>query len=54
MTETWTLAALWLGLALVIGLLSIRLRATSSLLEILAGRGRGARFGRHGRRPGVG
>ena len=45
MTETWTLAALWLGLALVTGLVSIWLRAASALLEILVGMGVGAVLG---------
>lgn len=45
MTETWALAALWLGLALIIGIASIWLRATSSLLEILVGMGVGAAIG---------
>lgn len=45
MTETWTLAALWLGLALLTGLASIWLRATSALLEIVVGMGVGAALG---------
>ena len=37
MTETWTLAALWLGLALVATLLSIWLRIATALSEIVVG-----------------
>ena len=37
MTETWTLAALWLGLALVATLLSIWLRFATALSEIVVG-----------------
>jgi glutathione-regulated potassium-efflux system ancillary protein KefC len=37
MTETWMLAALWLGLALVATLLSIRLRVATALSEIVVG-----------------
>ena len=37
MTEIWTLAALWLGLALVAALLSIWLRIATALSEILVG-----------------
>ncbi len=37
MTETWTLAALWLGLALIATLLSIRLRVATALSEIVVG-----------------
>ena len=37
MTETWTLAALWLGLALLASLLSIRLRIATALSEIVVG-----------------
>lgn len=37
MTETWTLAALWLGLALIATLLSIRLRMATALSEIVVG-----------------
>ena len=37
MTETWLLAALWLGLALVATLLSIWLRVATALSEIVVG-----------------
>ena len=37
MTEVWALAALWLGLALVATLLSIRLRVATALSEIVVG-----------------
>jgi glutathione-regulated potassium-efflux system ancillary protein KefC len=37
MTETWALAALWLGLALVATLVSIWLRVATALSEILVG-----------------
>lgn len=37
MTETWTLAALWLGLALAATLISIRLRVATALSEIVVG-----------------
>ena len=37
MTETWALAALWLGLALLAGLLSIWLRIATALSEIVIG-----------------
>jgi Kef-type K+ transport system membrane component KefB len=37
MTEIWTQAALWLGLALVATLVSIRLRIATALSEILVG-----------------
>lgn len=37
MTETWLLAAPWLGLALVATLLSIWLRAATALSEIVVG-----------------
>jgi len=37
MTEIWTLAALWLGLALVASLLSIWLRVSTALSEIVVG-----------------
>ena len=37
MTETWLLAALWLGLALVATLLSIWLRIATALSEIVVG-----------------
>ncbi|MGH8607175.1 MAG: universal stress protein [Gammaproteobacteria bacterium] len=37
MTEIWAVAALWLGLALVAALLSIRLRIATALSEILVG-----------------
>jgi glutathione-regulated potassium-efflux system ancillary protein KefC len=37
MTEIWTLAALWLGLALVATLLSIWLRIATALSEIVIG-----------------
>ena len=37
MTETWTLAALWLGLALFAGLASIWLRVATALSEIVVG-----------------
>ncbi len=37
MTETWLLAALWLGLALIATLLSIWLRVATALSEIVVG-----------------
>jgi len=37
MTETWTLAALWLGLALLATLISIALRLSTALSEIVVG-----------------
>jgi len=37
MTEVWTLAALWLGLALIATLLSIWLRVATALSEIVVG-----------------
>ena len=37
MTETWTLAALWLGLALIATLVSIWLRVATALSEIVIG-----------------
>ncbi len=37
MTQVWTLAALWLGLALVATLLSIWLRIATALSEIVVG-----------------
>lgn len=37
MTETWAVATLWLGLALVAALLSIRLRIATALSEITVG-----------------
>jgi glutathione-regulated potassium-efflux system ancillary protein KefC len=37
MTEIWTLAALWLGLALLATLLSIWLRIATALSEIVVG-----------------
>jgi Kef-type K+ transport system membrane component KefB len=45
MTETWTLAALWLGLALVAGLASIWLRVATALSEIVVGIVAGAVIG---------
>jgi glutathione-regulated potassium-efflux system ancillary protein KefC len=45
MTETWTLAALWLGLALVAGLVSIWLRIATALSEIVVGVVAGAALG---------
>ena len=45
MTETWTLAALWLGLALVAGLASIWLRVATALSEIVVGIAAGAALG---------
>jgi len=45
MTETWTLAALWLGLALVAGLASIWLRVATALSEIVVGILAGAALG---------
>jgi Kef-type K+ transport system membrane component KefB len=45
MTETWTLAALWLGLALVAGLASIWLRIATALSEIVVGVVAGAALG---------
>ena len=37
MTSIWALAALWLGLALIASLLSIRLRVSTALSEIIVG-----------------
>src|SRR5436189_5794394 len=37
MTETWALAALWLGLALIATLVSIWLRVATALSEIVVG-----------------
>ena len=37
MTGVWTLAALWLGLALIASLLSIWLRISTALSEIVVG-----------------
>lgn len=37
MSETWLLAALWLGLALIAALVSIRRRIATALSEILVG-----------------
>lgn len=37
MTETWMLAALWLGLALIAALLSVWLRIATALSEIVVG-----------------
>ncbi|HVS27554.1 MAG TPA: hypothetical protein VHE58_09730 [Burkholderiales bacterium] len=37
MTETWALAALWLGLALIAVLMSIWLRIATALSEIVVG-----------------
>jgi len=45
MTETWTLAALWLGLALLAGLASIWLRVATALSEIVVGIVAGAALG---------
>jgi len=45
MTETWALAALWLGLALVAGLVSIWLRIATALSEIVVGIVAGAAIG---------
>ncbi len=45
MTETWTLAALWLGLALLAGLASIWLRIATALSEIVLGIAAGAALG---------
>jgi Kef-type K+ transport system membrane component KefB len=45
MTETWALAALWLGLALVAGLFSIWLRVATALSEIMVGIAAGALLG---------
>jgi Kef-type K+ transport system membrane component KefB len=45
MTEIWTLAALWLGLALVAGLASIWLRVATALSEIVLGVVAGAVLG---------
>jgi glutathione-regulated potassium-efflux system ancillary protein KefC len=45
MTETWTLAALWLGLALFAGLASIWLRVATALSEIVVGVVAGAVLG---------
>ena len=45
MTETWALAALWLGLALFAGLVSIWLRIATALTEIVIGIVAGAAIG---------
>ena len=45
MTETWALAALWLGLALFAGLVSIWLRVATALSEIMVGIVAGAVLG---------
>lgn len=45
MTETWALAALWLGLALFAGLASIWLRVATALSEIVVGILAGAALG---------
>ncbi len=45
MTETWALAALWIGLALVAALLSIYLRIANALGEIVVGIIAGAMIG---------
>jgi len=45
MTETWALAAMWLGLALFAGLASIRLRVATALSEIVVGVVAGAVLG---------
>lgn len=45
MTETWALAALWLGLALLAGLASIWLRVATALSEIIVGIVAGAVIG---------
>jgi len=45
MTETWALAALWLGLALFAGLVSIWLRVATALSEIVVGVVAGAVLG---------
>ncbi len=37
MTSIWALAALWLGLALIASLLSIWLRVSTALSEIIVG-----------------
>ena len=37
MTDVWTLAALWLGLALIATLLAIWFRVSTALTEILVG-----------------
>ncbi len=37
MTDTWLIASLWLGLALVASLLSIWLRIATALSEIVVG-----------------
>src|SRR5258708_26344068 len=37
MTSVWALAALWLGLALIAGLISIWLRISTALSEIVVG-----------------
>jgi glutathione-regulated potassium-efflux system ancillary protein KefC len=45
MTEMWALAALWLGLALVAGLISIRLRIVGAMSEVMVGIAAGAILG---------
>ncbi len=37
MTGVWTLATLWLGLAIIAGLLSVWLRVSTALSEIVVG-----------------
>src|SRR3990167_7743002 len=41
MTNVWTLAALWFGLALFASLCSIYLRLSTALVEIIVGTGAG-------------
>ena len=45
MTETWSLAALWIGLGLFAALVSIWLRVATALSEIVIGTIAGAAFG---------
>ncbi len=45
MTETWALAALWIGLALFAALASIWLRVATALSEIIVGTLAGATLG---------
>ena len=37
MVQSWAIAAVWMGLALLASLLSIRLRVSVALVEILVG-----------------
>ena len=37
MTEVWALAAFWLGLALIAGVLAMRYRISSAMAEVVIG-----------------